>query len=348
MFWNCIIFKIKKLKRLIFLLITIVGLSSCKTIYSGVAFEQTPVPEKPNYAEPENWAVLPGAYPESLEALTGPFTKKEVDVFFVYPTLLTDKKNPMWNADINLASVRKDVLDKSVQFQASCFADAANIYVPYYRQSHYKIYVPPHDKQEEKSRMIAYGDVKRAFQFYLTHYNKGRPIIIASHSQGSIMTGMLLMEFFDGTELEKKLVAAYLPGIKIDASKFKSLKEMTSPTATGGVVSWNTYKRKNLPKRYEKWYKGGITTNPILWNDQRTAESNFHKGTLNADQKIYKNALAIECIDGMVWSTVPKIPKRFFLSFIKNYHFADINLFWEDIRVNAMQRSSAWLKKNKN
>ena len=30
---------------------------------------------------------------------------------------------------------------------------------------------------------LAYGDVKAAFQYYLSHYNNSRPIIIASHSQ---------------------------------------------------------------------------------------------------------------------------------------------------------------------
>lgn len=335
------------MKKYIILFLIVAAFGSCKTAYTGLSFDQTPIPKPPNYADKKNWAVLPGFYPQNLEALTGPYIEKEVDVFFVYPTLLTDKNNPAWNADTQHSSIRKAVIDQSIQYQASCFVDAGNLYVPFYRQSHYKIYVSPFDKEEEKSRKIAYEDVRRSFQYYLDNYNNGRPIIIASHSQGSIMTGMLLLEFFDGTELEQKLVAAYLPGIKVEASRFTSLKEMTSPTATGGVVSWNTYKRKNLPKRYEKWYKGGITSNPILWNDQRTAQSYLHKGTLNTDKKIYEAAVSIECIDGMVWSTVPKIPKRFFLSFIKNYHFADINLFWEDIRLNAVQRAKAWSEKNK-
>ncbi len=33
---------------------------------------------------------------------------------------------------------------------------------------------------------LAYEDLKTAFENYLKHYNKGRPIIIASHSQGSL------------------------------------------------------------------------------------------------------------------------------------------------------------------
>ena len=36
----------------------------------------------------------------------------------------------------------------------------------------------------------------------------------------------------------------------------------------------------------------------------------------------------------------------FFLSFVKNYHFADINLFWADIQKNAVERSEAWFQEN--
>jgi hypothetical protein len=49
----------------------------------------------------------------------------------------------------------------------------------------------------------------------------------------------------------------------------------------------------------------------------------------------------------MLWSSLPKIKKRSLLSFIKNYHFADINLFWKDIQENAVQRTQTWLSQNK-
>jgi hypothetical protein len=35
------------------------------------------------------------------------------------------------------------------------------------------------------------------------------------------------------------------------------------------------------------------------------------------------------------------------MSFIKNYHVGDINLFWQDIRENAELRTRTWLEKNK-
>jgi hypothetical protein len=54
----------------------------------------------------------------------------------------------------------------------------------------------------------------------------------------------------------------------------------------------------------------------------------------------------VQLVDGMLWSSVPRVPKRFFLSFVKNYHFADINLFWADIQQNAVLRTNAWIKQN--
>ena len=322
-------------------------LNSCKTTYNTRSFAATAVPLAPDYSNQKYWAVLPGQYPEDLKEITGDYVEKSADVFFVYPTLLTDKKDPLWNADINREDLRKDVITQSVKFQASAFAKAGNLYVPFYRQSHYKIYVPPYNAQEEDSRMIAYQDVKAAFQYYLAQYNQGRPIIIASHSQGSIMCGMLLKEFFDGTPLQKQLVAAYIPGVKIQDKEFEQLKKMETPLATGGYLSWNTYKRKNYPSTYEKWYKGATTTNPVSWDNTPTTTFEQHLGVLNADGEIYPNALKLQVVDGLIWSSVPKIPKRFFLSFIKNYHFADINLFWKDIEKNAVDRVNEWQQNNR-
>lgn len=322
-------------------------LNSCKTTYNTRSFAATAVPLAPDYSNQKYWAVLPGQYPEDLKEITGDYIEKSADVFFVYPTLLTDKKDPLWNADINREDLRQDVITQSVKFQASAFAKAGNLYVPYYRQSHYKIYVPPYNAQEEDSRMIAYQDVKAAFQYYLAHYNQGRPIIIASHSQGSIMCGMLLKEFFDDTPLQKQLVAAYIPGVKIQDKEFEQLKKMETPLATGGYLSWNTYKRKNYPPTYEKWYKGATTTNPVSWDNTPATSFEQHLGVLNADGEIYPNALKLQVVDGLIWSSVPKIPKRFFLSFIKNYHFADINLFWKDIEKNAVDRVNEWQQNNR-
>ena len=334
------------MKKYALLFFAIALLCACKSTYTTASFNETNTPPEPHYEDDRYWAVLPNQYPKVLVDISGEFIKKEVDVFFVYPTLLTDKKDPSWNADIHRKELRDNVINQSVKYQASAFAKAGNLYVPFYRQSHYKIYIPPYNQQEELSRNLAYSDIRSAFKYYLSHYNKGRPIIIASHSQGSIMAGMLLQEFFDNKPLQEQLVAAYIPGVKIQDKQFKTLKKMESPTAVGGYVSWNTYKKNNYPPNYDQWYKGATTTNPISWDTMQKTEFKDHLGILNGDGKIYPQALKITVEDGLIWSTVPKIPKRFFLSFVKNYHFADINLFWKDIESNAVERVQAFKSKN--
>ena len=63
---------------------------------------------------------------------------------------------------------------------------------------------------------------------------------------------------------------------------------------------------------------------------------------LYRDGEIYSNALEVRVSDGILWSSVPKIPGRFFLSLVKNYHYADINLFWLDISKNSQNRVNQW------
>ena len=99
------------------------------------------------------------------------------------------------------------------------------------------------------------------------------------------------------------------------------------------------------PKKYDSWFKGGVTSNPISWNSQYKSSKEQHKGLLYEDDLIYPQSLNIEVKNGLLWVSVPKVPKRFFMRLIKNYHFADINLFWEDIRLNVQERIQAYFNK---
>ena len=316
-------------------------------MYKTLPFSETPIPEAPDYTNNDSWAVLPGQYPEELISITGKSSQSDVDVFFVYPTLLTDKKDSSWNADFNRDDIRKNVLIKSVKFQASSWAKAGNIYVPFYRQSHYKTYVEPYVLEGPASWKIAYQDISKAFAYYLEHYNKGNGIILAGHSQGSVMIKELIKDFFDGKALQDQLVAAYLPGTRVKENELGSIKPMNQPDAIGGFVSWNTLKKRNYSKIDEKRYKGGITANPITWDESIKTSRHEHLGTLYSNGEIYNKAIGIEVVDGLIRSTLPRIPKRYLLSFVKSYHFADVNLFWKDIEVNAQLRAKTWLELHK-
>lgn len=326
----------------LFLLVFLVG---CKSSYETINFEKQNIPAAPNYADENSWAVLPSKYPEGLKKYTSAKIKDlKADVFYVYPTLLMDKKDLRWNAPIDDEIQNNAIINTAVKNQTSPFAASGKIYVPIYRQAHIKSY-DLYAKGGKEAFEIAYADVKKAFEYYLKNYNNNRPIIIASHSQGTNHTTQLLKDFFDEKPLQKRLIAAYIVGMGIKPNEFKTIKPMTTPSETGGFVSWNTRKKGTYPKN-KTVYNGAVTTNPITWDNSKTTTLNQHKGFLYSNGQLYTKALKIEITDGMVWSTNPKFPMRFFMSFMKNYHVGDINLFWQDIKENAELRTKTWLEKN--
>jgi len=316
---------------------------SCKSSFVTKPFVTVDNPTAPNYENNESWAILPSKYPNKLkEFLTDSIDNLKADVFYVYPTLITNKKDIRWNVSILDSIQNAKVLNTAVFFQASAWLTSGKLYVPFYRQAHIRSYSNL-GKGGAEALTLAYEDVKAAFEVYLNKFNNGRPIIIAGHSQGATHCRLLLKDFFDGKPLQNQLIAAYIPGIGISKNEFKTIKIMTNPDETGGFVSWNTYKKNKLPKKYEKWYKDKVTSNPITWDKTVNTKREDHKGFLYSNGNIYHNALKIEVMNGMIWTTLPRFPLRLFAIFKKNYHVGDVNLFWEDIKLNSELRVEKWI-----
>ena len=322
--------------------------TGCKISYNTYDFDKSPEIVKPNYSDKDSWAVLPENIPDEISIFNIDENKKEADVFFIYPTLIDSKNQREWNSDIWDEDIRNDVINRPVKYQASAWLDAGNLYVPYYRQAHIRVFNDKFRVDGDKALNLAYDDIKEAFTYYLENFNNDKPFIIASHSQGTVHAKRLIAEFIDGKELQKKLIAAYLVGIKVFKDEFKNIKPMNSANETGGFVTWNTFKFNKYPRKdnYENWFKGGVTTNPITWDDSKETKKDLHKGLLYRDLKIFSQNIDIKLIDGIVWSTVPNVPGKILLQTIRSYHFADINLFWVDIRENAKLRVDQWFKKN--
>ena len=322
--------------------------TGCKISYNTYDFDKSPEIEKPNYSDKDSWAVLPENIPDEISIFNIDENKKEADVFFIYPTLIDSRNQREWNSDIWDEDIRNDVINRPVKYQASAWLDAGNLYVPYYRQAHIRVFNDKFRVDGDKALNLAYNDIKEAFTYYLENFNNDKPFIIASHSQGTIHAKRLIAEFIDGKELQKKLIAAYLVGIKVFEDEFKNIKPMNSANETGGFVTWNTFKFNKYPRKdnYENWFKGGVTSNPITWDDSKETKKDLHKGLLYRDLKIFSQNIDIKLIDGIVWSTVPNVPGKILLQTVRSYHFADINLFWVDIRENAKLRVDQWFKKN--
>ncbi|OGS74003.1 MAG: hypothetical protein A3F91_14070 [Flavobacteria bacterium RIFCSPLOWO2_12_FULL_35_11] len=329
--------------KIALLFVAIVVLGSCKSaVVPTFSAQQQPL--SPNYGNVETWAILPDSYPENLKHWQTNTTGLDADIFYIYPTLNIEKKDLRWNVPVTDSIQNIKVIDKAVYFQASAFLNTGKLYVPYYRQAHLRSYTK-YENGGKEALSLAYSDVKEAFKTYLEKYNNGRPIIIASHSQGTTHAIRLLKEFFDGKPLQNKLVAAYLPGIAIKKNEFQHIKMMTNPAQTGGFVSWNTFKKRHYPKTYKEWFKGAEVSNPVDWDGSKESELSDHKGFLFTNDKIYKQALKVYVKDGILWISLPHFPYRLLVLGKKRYHAGDINLFWEDIRENASLRVESYLKK---
>ena len=334
----------KKVNSLV-LLISIFLLQSCSKRYLSSVYQ--PISTPLDYTDLDNWAVHPQNTPSQLDFVKPENKPYDVDVFYIHPTITTSRKNSAWNGNVVDENYRQATLNTAIKYQCSAWYGLGRTFAPFYRDAHIRSFQEQFKPVGgDDALRSAYEDIKAAFKHYLKHENKGRPIVLVSHSQGTLHAGQLLKDFFEDQPLQKQLVAAYLVGIAIKSEYFQNIPFMTSPTETGGFVTWNTYKRNHLPDDYEKWYEGSLVTNPITWDDQKSASYEQHKGLAYYDGLLYPNSLSIELIDGMVWARTPKVPKRFWLSFVKDYHFADITIFWKDIRENTRMRIEAFLAKS--
>jgi pimeloyl-ACP methyl ester carboxylesterase len=81
---------------------------------------------------------------------------------------------------------------------------------------------------------LAYQDVEAAFDYYLQHFNKGRPFIVVGHSQGTTHALRLIEEKIDNTPLYRQLVVAYVVGYWLPRDKFSRGFEQVTPCTGAG------------------------------------------------------------------------------------------------------------------
>ena len=126
---------------------------------------------------------------------------------------------------------------------------------------------------------LACSGIKNAFRYYLKNENKGRPIIIAGHSQGALHAVRLLQEFFDGTTLQKQLVCAYIPGYRIKKEDFRNIRVGEKPEQTSCFVTWRSFAKGEISKRVESEKDNAVCVNPLNWSTSEDWVSpEFHNG----------------------------------------------------------------------
>lgn len=341
----------------VFFLFGIVQLFSCSPKLHLQKIDQvfeTPEGSQPDYSLSKNWAALPEIR-DNADRVPKHSNEKDLqsvakaDVFFIHPTTYTRTTDHSkdWNANIDDPEINKRTDQTTILYQASTFNNSARVFAPRYRQAHISSYFTNQASVANEAFDLAYTDVKSAFEYYLKNYNQGRPIIIASHSQGTTHAIRLLKEYFDGKELSRQLVAAYLVGMPVYDSVFTKLKPCEDSSETGCYTSWRTYARDFYPEGYVQPLHPAVCTNPLSWKtDTVNIPRELNPGTIlkNFDRIVEKVCDAqVDIKDGVLRISRPHFTGSRLYN-LKNYHIADFNLFYMSIRRNAQKRIAEFLK----
>ena len=300
----------------------------------------------PDYSDKNNW-------------LRQPKATKDVDVFYVYPTEYSDdSEGASMFADINDKSLRGE-WENVYQMQATAYEESANVFAPYYRQVNMASAIKlPREELNAAFASTPKEDVFAALDYYFENLNEGRPFILASHSQGSIMQSQVLAEYMKKhPELLKRMIAAYVIGYSITKDYLKAnphLKFAEGAEDTGVIISYNTESAGNennivvLP--------GAISINPINWKRDETyasAEESLGGYIFNEETGLpedYPHAAdaKIDLKRGVVITTSKAVaPETFPLFGPASFHENDYPLYYYNIKANAATRVAAYKKNAK-
>jgi len=369
-----------------------------KWLFTPIAtFKESLVPEAPDYAQEKFWSMKPGRNDTSEKVAEGCRTCEEVDacgladVFYLHPT--TWYTSASWNAPV-LHPITAFLSDEAIgPQQANAFNILGRVFAPRYRQMSAGGFMQQELLEHPNSKAaieVAYQDVKAAFEYYLAHHWDGkRGIVLAGHSQGSILCEKLLLEFFQHKPLHEYLVAAYLPGWTLSKKRYDvndqkhQVTVCEHPESTGCVLSWRTFSRGGDPELFLHVPSEGddepICTNPLSWK----ADTNYighehnlggldllHPWTMlnylwkipSANLRVALPSLTPRISDaacekghlfvtdpprtGAGWYFWPVWQLAVFPG--KNLHSYDYNLFYNNIRENALLRAKVFQAQREN
>jgi len=306
-------------------------------------------PQATDYSKSEHWLSLPAV------------VDKEVDVFYLYPTAW-QKVN---TTDPNICEIdNPSMLAGSASAfarQATAFETFANIYAPYYRQADAAyVLALPLAEHDAVIAGIPTLDAVAAFDYYIKHYNNGRPFILAAHSQGSnVLINLLAGYMKDHPDVYSRMVAAYVVGYSVSdeyLAKNPHLKFAEGPDDTGVIISYNTQAPDVVAGTNPVVSPGGLVINPITWTRDETLATTaeglgsfmpdpvtkvFSQVPQYADAKIDKTNGVLICStadENALYSLSGALGKGV-------YHSFDYPFYYYNLRENAANRTNKFLSK---
>ena len=235
---------------------------------AGASCAQTAASIAPNdYGDRANWLCLPGradacavdqtttvvqadgkTATETFKAAANP----AYDCFYIYPTVSTD---PGGNSDMTIDDAERRVVEQ----QLARFAAKCRVFAPMYRQvTLAALRAVMAGQPSPGNGVLAYGDVRDAWRWYLANENKGRGVVLIGHSQGARMLLDLLKNEVDGKLPQAKLISAYALGMNapVDAAgKFGSIPLCVRADQTGCLITYVSFRETAPPPANSRFGK---------------------------------------------------------------------------------------------
>lgn len=264
------------------------------------------------------------------------------DVFYVYPTFF----NGAAGAVMDIYNTRlKPILISNVKKNTGIFQNAS-IYAPLYRQASFKTLFLS-DEETNKALATPYQDILDAFDYFDKNISKGRPFILAGHSQGARMIANLLKCRFSSSALQKRLIAAYLQGYCLtykEVEEFSHIKPAQQAADTGVVITYNT---QSPDVTQTPIFTGkAVCINPLNWTTSKeVAARQLHEGAVFFDR--YANPVRTiqnftsAYIDDNGFLITPDAEEETYSSGIFQkgiFHIYDYDFFYINLRRNATLR----------
>jgi hypothetical protein len=347
----------------------------------NVDFQAQPAIPVNAWERPDMWVSRPGMKAEADPARYMPEGASReskqplpVAVFFIHPTSFADRS--AWNASLDDAKTRETAA-LLVKGMATPFNDAAQVWVPRYRQAAIGAFLTS-DPRADKAIDLAYGDVLAAFDVFAKAVPDGEPIVLAGHSQGAFLLRRLLRDRIAGTPLARRVAAAYVVGwpVSIDHDLPEiGLPACDRPDQSGCVMSWltvadpadtsqivRTYGRRHGLDGQALAVKGAdgkisaspfLCTNPLTGTRDGSADAGSDLGTLVPDFRTGTGTLAPHAIPASCGSDhflhigqPPRLDLGPYVLPGNNFHLYDMTLFWGNLRADFERRVAAWQKQH--
>lgn len=327
-------------------------------------FQTYDPPEAPDYALAESWLSQP-------DLTVDPYTMDEKgDVFVVVPSVYRGGEHYVLPSD-DLR--RKSKLERIVRPNyVTPYGDAGRLFAPFYRQASLYSYMTTRE-DARLAQDFAYQDVKRAFRLFLRQSPPERPIVLVGHNQGAAHLIRLLHDFFAGhPEMIERLAVAYVIDYPLPLDLFEESLTPLSPCESSEdincVVAFGTFMpgESGIASRFTERLlvhngqrfesvngRSLLCVNPLTWTrTEDYAPERLHLGGVAAEglepdirPAPRPNQVGAQCQGGVLLVDKPRSRslRRPFQVGAK-FRTLPSNLFYEDLRQNAVTRVNALIE----